>query len=228
MLTCLLFIASVELTEVSFADGSVLMVTMQTFSIDVDTRYGKLKIPMHDIDKITFGIRRPRKWEGRQPDEIRTKTMILRGHITSQFTMTCEALGQVTPRAGAMTIMRLPKSSRMHITMRQCNDAPGRWIATGQYVDRSLQISASGSIDMWNEDQGKWLATPDGMRDPINGALGPAGALWARVGDGKEFRVGSKWTGEVSTGGILYLQIIPPPWTNAVSTGQYVVEWKGR
>lgn len=42
--------------EARFHDGSVLIVTLQSHTIEVVTRYGKLAVPVSDIRKIEFGV----------------------------------------------------------------------------------------------------------------------------------------------------------------------------
>src|SRR6516165_10763983 len=45
--------------EVRFADGSVVKMVLLTETIDVGTRYGKLKVAANEIRRIEFGLRVP-------------------------------------------------------------------------------------------------------------------------------------------------------------------------
>src|SRR5262245_28057466 len=45
--------------EIRFADDSTVKMSLQTASIEVATRYGKLTIPVAEIRRIDFGLRIP-------------------------------------------------------------------------------------------------------------------------------------------------------------------------
>src|SRR5262245_37596534 len=45
--------------EVRFADGSIVRMTLLQESIDVQTKYGKLTIPVNEIRKVEFGLHVP-------------------------------------------------------------------------------------------------------------------------------------------------------------------------
>src|SRR4051794_2256472 len=48
-----------SLAEVRFADGSNVRMTMLQESIEVQTKYGKLAIPISDIRRVEFGLHVP-------------------------------------------------------------------------------------------------------------------------------------------------------------------------
>jgi hypothetical protein len=113
----------------------------------------------------------------------------------------------------------------------------------------SLQIAATGSVDLMPAQPGNALATPDGIDQrmaarggfPFNnlppaaakgravrgGAAQPQatwGSLVGKIGDrGKAFLVGSKYDGVAGEDGKLYLRIMPSPY-NADSSGTYDVQ----
>jgi hypothetical protein len=105
-------------------------------------------------------------------------------------------------------------------------------------ADVGLEITASGTVDLWPMagQAGVWTSTPAGT--PANGggfvfvgakpvAAGvaghPPGALLGRIGDkGKVFVVGTKHESVPTEEGRLYLRIAPSPWGNE-STGTYDV-----
>jgi hypothetical protein len=91
-----------------------------------------------------------------------------------------------------------------------------------------LQITASGSVDLWPQGPGQYLAGPNGMAGarPVGAgggfAAGP-GVLVGRIGeDGAPFVIGERYSGRPSRPGRLYLHVGPSPWNNA-STGGYRV-----
>lgn len=111
----------------------------------------------------------------------------------------------------------------------------------------SLQITATGSVDLMPAQPGNAFATPDGLdprmaarggfamnnlaqvakaRPGRGGAAGPQptfGSLVGKIGDrGKLFVVGSKFEGIAAEDGRLYLRIMPSPY-NADSSGTYDV-----
>lgn len=52
-----------HLVEVRLADGSKVRVTVQQESLDVQTRYGKLTVPINEIKRIEFGLHYPGELE---------------------------------------------------------------------------------------------------------------------------------------------------------------------
>src|SRR5688500_1794179 len=51
--------------EVRFTDNSVMKLNIRDEFVDFVTEYGKLKIPMKDIEKIEFGLRVPEPMKAR-------------------------------------------------------------------------------------------------------------------------------------------------------------------
>src|SRR5438270_13776412 len=45
--------------EIRFADDSTVKMTLESASIEVATRYGKLTVPVNEIRRIDFGLRIP-------------------------------------------------------------------------------------------------------------------------------------------------------------------------
>jgi len=102
--------------------------------------------------------------------------------------------------------------------------APDQWLDTGVVVDGSqrLAISGEGQVDLWPQGPGQYLASPKGYSTAGKGGNFMAGALVAKVGDGKAFLIGERFEGAPSEEGKVYLQIVPSPWNNA-SAGSYRV-----
>jgi hypothetical protein len=107
-----------------------------------------------------------------------------------------------------------------------------QWLATDfeVSVDTPLELTASGSVDLWPVPGGvgQWTAGPNGQANWGRGMGGggqfPGGALIGKVGDqGKPFLIGEKYSGTSQTDGKLFLRIAPSPWGNE-SSGEYKVK----
>jgi hypothetical protein len=118
------------------------------------------------------------------------------------------------------------------------------WLDTNIEVrsGSTLQISATGSVDLMPNQPGNMVVNPDGTNQRLvgaNGAVVPAapraargaragpqqmhGALVGRIGErGRIFVVGSKFDAPANEDGKLYLRIIPSPY-GTESTGAYDV-----
>lgn len=57
--------------DVHFANGSTVRMTLQTESIDVQTPYGKLTVPVRDIKQIDFGVHLPEGLDQKVDEAIR-------------------------------------------------------------------------------------------------------------------------------------------------------------
>lgn len=104
-----------------------------------------------------------------------------------------------------------------------------KWLDTGiDLLDGcTLQISASGAVDLWPQGPGQYMVSPKGYNTAGKGGAFMAGALIARIGETKPFYVGDGYVGHTHSkeAGRLYLQIVPSPWNNP-SVGAYEVQVK--
>jgi hypothetical protein len=285
------------LAEVRFGDGSLVRMTLLQEQIDVQTRYGKLAIPVGDIRKIEFGLHVPSEVDQQihtclkllgsevyRERESATKDLLQAGHWAypslqrasrSQDRETAQRASQVLKQLsdklppdllrlreddtiytrdftvvgrivsptlkahsthfGAMAL-RLSDLRTLHVrhqtgTSELTVDAtkhgsdPGQWLDTGINVDPSqkLVILSNGSVDLWPQGPGQYMATPKGYNTTGKGGVFMAGSLVARVGEtGKAFCVGERYEGTPSEEGRLFLHIVPSPWNNP-SAGSYRV-----
>jgi hypothetical protein len=106
--------------------------------------------------------------------------------------------------------------------------APDQWFDTGFGVDvhGRLVITATGTVDLWPQTPGQYMATPKGYGQPGPTKAGRymAASLIGRVGEtGTPFLIGDRYEGTPGQEGPLFLHIVPSPWNNA-STGTYQVK----
>jgi hypothetical protein len=111
-----------------------------------------------------------------------------------------------------------------------------QWLDTGVRVgpEAGLKVTATGQVDLWPQQPGQYLASPDGQGGGgavpgrgrglvVVGGGDRGGALVGRIGeDGTPFLVGSRYTRTPRTEGKLYLHIAASPWGNP-SAGEYRV-----
>jgi hypothetical protein len=127
------------------------------------------------------------------------------------------------------------------------------WLDTGFDVSAELplEITSSGQIDIWPQEPGRYMASPQGTGAPApnppqmllqpqqplqaNGGINPAirgfvptGSVIARIGEnGTPFIIGANFKRpNMATNGRLYLQIAPSNWNNDDCTGSYRVKIK--
>ncbi len=122
--------------------------------------------------------------------------------------------------------LKIPFSQIVSINVRMDKRSlvmrPGVWVNVGYAVDR-ITITASGSIDLWPQNLGSYVSSPDGIVAQTNGY--PSGSLIGKL-NGRTFLVGSNFT---STGmrGKLELSVNPAPdnWVpHTEPIGSYNVE----
>jgi hypothetical protein len=100
-----------------------------------------------------------------------------------------------------------------------------QWLETEIEVDKgtTVKIRAEGTINL-NPNGGNFQAGPDGNNQWGQNGMFPVGALIGRFGrTGKQFLLGSRYDGEASATGKIYLRIAPSPWGN-VPAGSYEVK----
>jgi hypothetical protein len=96
------------------------------------------------------------------------------------------------------------------------------WKKAG-YVNGSCEVNASGHVDMWPQQGGRWMAGPNGQ---INGGLMhesyPAGSLLGRL-NGKVFLLGEHFYAQNIGRGELEVRINGAPWSTTFE-GEYRVK----
>ncbi len=115
--------------------------------------------------------------------------------------------------------------SEITLDASKYGSALDQWYDTGITIDGQLRLSitSEGSVDLWPQTAGQYVAQPRGYNTPGKGGAFLAGALVGKVGDtGRTFLVGERFEGSTTEEGKLYLHIIPSPWNNA-SSGIYRV-----
>jgi hypothetical protein len=116
------------------------------------------------------------------------------------------------------------------------------WLDTGLTVSlgSKLEIQASGQIDQWPQEAGRYMTGPQGTearvnsfpQDLMNDAMARntfrSGMLIGRIGErGKPFIVGSSYSMlKTNSAGRLYLIIMPSSWGNPDSSGEFQVKVK--
>jgi hypothetical protein len=114
-----------------------------------------------------------------------------------------------------------------------------KYAVAGQWMDSGfeardgmrLHIVASGTIDLWPQQGGRFSCGPGGFdqnagigKKVKGGGLHLPGALLGRIGtDGPTFVIGDSYDGPTNRDGKLYLQIVPSPWNQGGSVGTYNV-----
>jgi hypothetical protein len=119
----------------------------------------------------------------------------------------------------------------------------GQWMDTGYHVDgrSAITITAKGFIDVWPQQGGQYLSTPNGFQAtqrgggfPVAGGFGRkigavnqqqhCGMLLGKIGDdGEIFVVGERYEGTPEHEGKLMLHIGPSQW-NVPSAGNYDIK----
>jgi hypothetical protein len=89
---------------VRFADGSVVRMTLLQESIDVQTKYGKLTIPVNEIRKVEFGLHVP-------PDVQSQLTQSIK-RLGSEVYKERDAAGKDLVQAGHFAFPMLQKASK--------------------------------------------------------------------------------------------------------------------
>jgi hypothetical protein len=100
-----------------------------------------------------------------------------------------------------------------------------QWYDSGIVIDGQLRLSivAEGSVDLWPQTPGQYIAQPRGYNTPGKGGAFLAGALVGKIGEtGRTFLIGERHESSPAEEGKLYLHIVPSPWNNA-SAGSFRV-----
>jgi hypothetical protein len=286
-----------NLAEVRFGDGSIVRMTLLQENIEVQTKYGKLTIPIQDVRRVEFGLHVPPDVKQQIAQSIKrlasdvykerdlaSKDLVQVGHFaypslqrasrssdqevayravsvlkqiservspdllklrdedvitTTEFTVTGKITSQTikahSPHFGDVSL-KLSELRTVHLRQHggkldlivdaaKHGSALDQWCDTGITVDAGQRIVATsdGSVDLWPQGPGQYMAAPKGFNTAGKGGQFMAGALIAKIGEnGKAFYIGDRYEGTASDEGRLYLLIVPSPWNNA-SAGQFRV-----
>ena len=163
-------------------------------------------------------------------DLIETPTFTIAGHVRgATLKVKTVYFGEAQLKLGDLRrLTSLARARGVIVALDSARYAlPGgtAWLQTNVTVGarQRLLVTAAGEIDMYplGGYNGQYMASP---RGPKWGGAYPApapGAIVGRIGpSGKEFLLGEKYAGSPGETGLLYLRIVPSPWSNA-STGEY-------
>lgn len=89
-----------------------------------------------------------------------------------------------------------------------------------------LILTAHGTVELWPQQPGQYLANPKGFNTTGKGGQFMAGAVIAKIDEGQPFFVGDSYT-FTHTQGKLFLRIVENPW-NSKSDGKYTVKVERR
>jgi hypothetical protein len=115
--------------------------------------------------------------------------------------------------------------SEITIDAAKHGSALDQWFDTGIVIEGQvrLTVTSEGSVDLWPQTAGQYVAHPRGYNTPGKGGSFLAGALVGKIGDtGRAFLIGERFEANTTDEGKLYMHIIPSPWNNA-SAGIYRV-----
>lgn len=286
-----------NLAEVRFGDGSIVRMTLLQENLEVQTKYGKLTIPLNEVRRVEFGLHVPPDVNQQINQSIKrlasdvykerdlaSKDLIQVGHFaypslqrasrssdqevayratsvirqiservspdllklrdedvitTAEFTVigkiTSQTIKANSPHFGDVNL-KLSELRTMHLrqhggkldlTLDAAKHGSGldQWCDTGVTVDagQRIMVTSDGSVDLWPQGPGQYMAPPKGYNTAGKGGQFMAGALVAKIGEnGKAFYIGDRYEGTAPEDGRLYLLIVPSPWNNA-SAGQYRV-----
>lgn len=219
---CLLLADAPIKAEIAFQDGSLIKIMMQEIALEVQTKYGKLSIPINEIHRVDFG----------KVDSVQTIDGIILGKITNQM-IRCKSLyfGDLVLKVLDLKSLQLRLNSGLEI--EKVIEADGNWLDTGLQVSKGdgFLLTAMGQVDLWPQGPGQYMAMAKGYSAPGKGSTWPAGALLVKIagktGHEKVFSPGDRWEGTLDISGKVWLYIVPSPWDN-LSQGSYRVKILGR
>jgi len=165
----------------------------------------------------------------REEDVISTAEFTVIGKITSPtIKANSPHFGDVNLKLSELRTLHMrQQGGKLELVVDAAKHGSGldQWCDTGIVVDagQRIVVNSDGSVDLWPQGPGQYMAAPKGYNTAGKGGQFMAGALIARVGEsGKPFYVGERYEGTAPEDGRLYLMIVPSPWNNA-SIGQFRV-----
>ena len=93
-----------NIAEVRFGDGSIVRMTLLQETIEVQTKYGKLNIPVHEVRKVEFGLHVP-------PDVHQQITQSIK-RLASEVYKDRDVAGKDLVQVGHFAFPSLQKASR--------------------------------------------------------------------------------------------------------------------
>jgi len=162
-------------------------------------------------------------------DEIATDRMVVIGSITAESIAVKSAiLGDLVVPIGRVERVEFlgRLTARIDLDAVQYGSDLEKSYKTGIRLEagESVEVSASGSVDLWPQTPGQYLADPKGHAGTTGrGGTFLAGALLAKVGSGPWKVIGSLGRVRADAAGEVRLQIVPNPW-NAPSSGSFKIE----
>jgi hypothetical protein len=187
--------------------------------------------------------------DARDHDVVDTTEFTARGRIeATQVKVRTKHFGEASlPLADIRTFASARNAGSTEVPLDaalygKSNNVQWVWLETNIDVQagQSLDITATGQVDLNPAQAGQFLGTPAG-NVTVNGAVqnfqpgqfggtGMPGQVVGRVGPaGTPFVIGAAYKGKVAAGGKLFLRIAGSPWNND-SSGTYTVKvtpgWK--
>ena len=201
--------------DVTFQDGSVVLMDVRTVALEIQTKYGKLTVPMKDVRRVDMAKGECVTAEGPISGKL----------ITSKLKVHSPYFGELELSTAVMTKLRM-RAHFKEVEQVLVPDAP--WADTGiaLVAGDQVKITALGMIDLWPQGPGQFMTGPKGYSQAGRGSQFPAGTLVAKT-DSREWVVGDSWEGTIEQTGSLKLWIVPGPW-DCPSQGNYAVKVRGR
>jgi hypothetical protein len=175
--------------EVRFADDSHVKMTLQSSSIDVVTRYGRLTVPTSEIRRIEFGQEPAPGGKApapRRPDTIVTFDFTILGRVEApELKARSPYFGEATLKIAELRSIRWlgdARETKVSVDAASYGAQNEKWLDTGIDVrgGAQLSIAASGTVDLnpTPGEAGTNVVGPDG-RSPRGsrggGGFGAAG-----------------------------------------------------
>jgi hypothetical protein len=129
---------------------------------------------------------------------------------TEEFKLNTEEFGVVTSHLSNIKELHFVNNGRKNIIMLDASKYSIQWYDTGIDINGFVQISASGSIDIWPEDAGKFMAGPCGSAHPGHSEKS-AGTLIGYIGNANVagqtiFDIGEYYQSNTDKKGRLYIK----------------------
>lgn len=143
------------------------------------------------------------------------------GHLKARS----QYFGSVALKMTELRCMKSLGQRQQEVVVDAAKYSGEQWFGTEIVLARSMKLlaKAEGSVDMWPQGPGQYMATPKGYNTAGKGGKFMAGALVGRVGEkGEPFLLGEQYHAIPDQDGQLFLQIVASPWNNT-SYGTYRV-----
>jgi hypothetical protein len=193
-------------------------------SSDQEVAYRAVSVLKQISDRVP-----PELLKLRDEDVVTTTEFTVIGKITSPtLKANSPHFGDVSLKLSELRTMHLRQHGgklELIVDAAKHGSALDQWCDSGITVDAGQRIVATseGSVDLWPQGPGQYMAPPKGYNTAGKGGQFMAGALIGKIGEnGKAFYIGERYEGTSSEEGRLYLLIVPSPWNNA-SAGQFRV-----